>query len=181
MSPFVKICFIVLLTPSVTMASWREWFEQRNQIFYLRGPWNWAVYLNLPDLYTELNGIDFGHARLAETLLRTDEPPAVEQARQEILAFINSNPAAPPDEAIIAPTFHRLAWKTQNVFERAHQLHRDLYDLFAADDVRNKEAAYKSILANYLAQPLAITPLPLDHANALWSFPESRRFARQFP
>ncbi|MEW6301022.1 MAG: hypothetical protein AB1671_25360, partial [Thermodesulfobacteriota bacterium] len=37
------------------------------------------------------------------------------------------------------------------------------------------------ILTNYLAQPQAITPVPLDHAGALWSFPESRNFARRFP
>lgn len=181
MLSFMTICFIILLVPSVAGTSWYDWVEQRNHIFYLRGPWNWAVYRNLPDLYTEFNGIDFGHAHLAETLLHTDQSPAVEQARQEILTFINSKPAAPPDEAVIAPTFHRLAWKTQNVFERAHQLHRNLYDLFAADDVQDKETAYKTLLANYLTQPLAITPLPLDHVNALWSFPESQRFVRQFP
>ncbi len=181
MSSFGKIVLLVLLVPSIAYASWQEWFEQRNHLFYLRGPWNGSVYYKLPELYTEFNGIDFGHAHLAETLLRTDDATAVEQARQEIVSFIESKPTTPPDEAVIAPTFHRLVWTTQNVFEQAHQLHRDLYDLFATDTVQDKEAAYKQILAHYLAQPLAITPLPLDHANALWNFPESRRFVQRFP
>ena len=181
MSFVLQICLFLLVAPSLAYASWQEWFEQRDHLFYLRGSWNWAVYYNLPELYMEFNGIDFGHAHLAETLLRTDDATAVEQARHEIVAFIESKPTTPPDEAVIAPTFHRLAWAAQNVFEWAHQLHRDLYDLFAADNVQNKETVYRQILANYLAQPLAITPLPLDHANALWTFPESQRFVRQFP
>ena len=46
----------------------------------------------LPQLYREFDGIDFGHAHLAETLLRTQEPREVEQARQKVLAFIWSSP-----------------------------------------------------------------------------------------
>ncbi|HJY84817.1 MAG TPA: hypothetical protein VKK81_27515 [Candidatus Binatia bacterium] len=175
--PFV----LVLLLPGLAAASFQDWLEQRNQRFYLRGPWNWTISRQLPELQVEFNGIDFGHAHLAETLLHSSDAAAIEQARLEILAFIDSKPSLPPDEAFIAPTFYRLAWAPQNVFDWAHQLHRDLYDLFAADQVLDKETAYRQILANYLAQPQAITPLPLDHAGALWSFPESRNFVRRFP
>ncbi len=176
-----RICLLVLLLPRLAAASLQDWFEQRNQCFYLRGPWNWTISRQLPELQTEFNGIDFGHAHLAETLLQSNDAAAIEQARLEILAFINSKPALPPDEEFIAPTFYRLAWAPQNVFAWAHQLHRDLYDLFAADSVPDKETAYRQILANYLAQPQAITPQSLDHAGALWSFPESRNFAHRFP
>lgn len=177
----LRVYLCVLLLPSLVLASLGEWFEQRNHLFYLRGPWNWALHRTLPDLSAEFNGIDFGHAHLAETLLNTHDDAAVEQARLEILAFINSKPSLPPDEAFIAPTFHRLVWEVQNVFDWAHQLHRDLYDLFAAENVVDKEAAYREILAYYLAQPQAITLLALDHAGALWSFPESRHFVQRFP
>jgi hypothetical protein len=180
---FVTLCvyLYVLLLPSLALASQGEWFEQRNHLFYLRGPWTWALYRTLPDLSAEFNGIDFGHAHLAETLLTTQDAAAVEHARLEVLAFINSKPSLPPDEAFIAPTFQRLAWEVQNVFDWAHQLHRDLYDLFAADNIADKETAYREILTYYLAQPHAITPLALDHAGALWSFPESRHFMQRFP
>ncbi|MBI3300971.1 MAG: hypothetical protein HYZ72_02680 [Deltaproteobacteria bacterium] len=174
-------CLFVLLLPGLAAASLQDWLEQRNHRFYLRGPWNWAVSRHLPELQKEFNGIDFGHAHLAETLLRTDEDATIEQARLEVLTFINSKPTLPPDEAFIASTFQRLAWASQNLFDWAHQLHRDLYDLFAADNVPDKEAAYRQILDNYLAQPQAITPHALDHAGALWSFPESRNFVRRFP
>jgi hypothetical protein len=179
----VTLCayLCVLLLPSLALASLGEWVEQRDHLFYLRGPWNWALYRNLPVLSAEFNGIDFGHAHLAETLLTTQDAAAVEHARLEVLSFIDSKPSLPPDEEFIAPTFHRLAWQVQNVFDWAHQLHRDVYDLFAADHVTDKETAYRAILTHYLAQPQAITPLALDHAGALWSFPESRHFAERFP
>jgi hypothetical protein len=176
-----SVCLSILLLPSLVLAAPGEWFEQRNHLFYLRGPWNWSLYHTLPELSAEFNGIDFGHAHLAETLLTTQDAAAVERARLDILAFINSKPRLPPDEAFIAPTFQRLAWEVQNVFDWTHQLHRDLYDLFAAENVRDKETAYREILAYYLAQPQAITPLALDHAGALWSFPESRHFVQRFP
>jgi hypothetical protein len=178
---FVLLAMSLLLCPPYANAALYDWFEQRNHLFYLRGPWNWSITRQLPELYKEFNGIDFGHAHLAETLLQTNDAAAIEQARLEILAFIESKPAFPPDEALIAPTFYRLAWAPQNMFDWSHQLHRDLYDLFATDQVQDKEAAYRQILANYLAQPHAITPQGLDHADALWSFPESRNFVRRFP
>jgi hypothetical protein len=181
MCTILRAFLFLLLLPSLSIAGIGDWFEQRNHRFYLRGPWNWAVHRHLPELYTEFNGIDFGHAHLAETLLHTSDEEPIERARLEILAVINRKPALPPDEAFIAPTFQRLAWEVQNAFDWAHQLHRDLYDLAAADQVPDKDAAYRRILANYLAQPQAITPLPLDHAGALWSFPESRNFVRRFP
>jgi hypothetical protein len=158
-----------------------DWFEQRNHIFYLRGPWNYAVSHHLPELQKEFNGIDFGHAHLAETFLSTHDPSAIEQARLEILTVINNKPDLPLDESFIAPKFFQLAWAVQNTFDWAHQLHRDLYDLFAADNVTDKDTVYRQILDNYLAQPRALTPLPLDHAGALWNFPESHTFVRRFP
>lgn len=172
---------LVLLLPSISTAALWDWVEQRNHLFYLRGPWNWTISRQFPELQKEFNGIDFGHAHLAETLLHTNNDADIEQARQEINAFIESQASLPPDEAVIAPTFQQLAWGVQNTFDWAHQLHRDLYDLFAANHVTDKQAAYRKILDHYLAQPHAITPLPLDHPGALWSFPESRNFVRRFP
>src|SRR5919108_1727709 len=80
-----------------------------------RGPWKWTVMRQLPQLYREFNGIDFGHAHLAETLLKTQEPPRIEQARLDVLKFIFSAPSVPPDEEQVAPTINRLAWEVTKV------------------------------------------------------------------
>lgn len=144
-----------------------------------RGPWKWTVLRDLPQLYYEFNGIDFGHAHLAETLLKTRGQGAIERARLEVVDFIFSSPRVPPDEEQIAPTFNRLAWEVAKTFDWAHIFHRSLYDLFASD-VKDKEAVYRKLLDDYLAKPEAITPHRLDHHRALWSFPESKAFRDQF-
>src|SRR5215813_1880589 len=144
-----------------------------------RGPWKWAVMRQLPQLYREFNGIDFGHAHLAETLLRTQEPDRIETARLEVVDFIFSSPSVPPDEEQVAPTFNRMAWEVAKTFDWAHIFHRSLYDLFASD-VKDKEAVYRRLLDDYLAKPEAITSHRLDHHMALWSFAESKAFRDQF-
>src|SRR4029453_5947855 len=68
-----------------------------------RGSWRYATQKELPQLYREFNGIDFGHAHLGETLLRTQEPAQVEKARLEVVDFIFSSPSVPPDEEKVAP------------------------------------------------------------------------------
>jgi len=146
-----------------------------------RGPWKDAVIRKLPQLYREFNGIDFGHAHLAERLLKTQEPERIEQARLNVVNFIFSSPAVPPDEEQVAPTVNRLAWEVTKTFDWAHIFHRSLYDLFSSDKVKDKEAAYKRLLADYLEKPEAITPHRLDHHRALWEFEESKAFRDKFP
>lgn len=146
-----------------------------------RGAWNRAIRREHPQLYREFNGIDFGHAHLAETLLRTQDEERVEQARLKVLDLIFSSPSVPPDEEQVAPTLVRMVWETQRAFNWAHTVHRSLYDRFASDRVAEKEAAHRKLLANYLKKPEAITSHWLDHHRKLWSFPESKAFRTKFP
>jgi hypothetical protein len=146
-----------------------------------RGSWNWAVRDELPDLWVEFNGIDFGHAHLAETLLSTQEPEAVERARLEVLVFIFGKPTVSPDEEQLAPTLTRMVWEAQKTFNWAHIFHRSLYDMFADDETIDKEADYRELLQNYLEKPEAITPHVLDLHGKLWNFPESKAFRNKFP
>ncbi|HEV8616112.1 MAG TPA: cytochrome c [Methylomirabilota bacterium] len=166
----------VIVLPEVPVSRW----VTRDHRWQPRGPWNWAIPRELPRLYREFNGIDFGHSHLAETLLSTQDPPRVEKARLEILDFIFSSPTVPPDEEQVAPRFTRMVWEANRAFNWAHTFHRSLYDLFAADNVPDKEAMYRKLLANYLAKPEAITSHRLDHHGKLWSFPESRAFRDKF-
>src|SRR5262249_347221 len=120
------------------LAADAQWVT-RDHRWQPRGPWNWAVPRELPQLFREFNGIDFGHAHLAETLLRTQEPEQVERARLEVLDFIFSSPAVPPDEEQVAPTLTRLVWEVQRAFNWAHTLHRSTYDILASDRVADKD------------------------------------------
>src|SRR5260370_14768318 len=102
----------------------------RDHRWQSRGPWKLAVMRALPQLYREFNGIDFGHAHLAETLLRTQHRQEVEKARLHVLTFIFSSPPLPPDEEQAAPTFNRIAWEGAKPFHCTHLLHRSPYALF---------------------------------------------------
>jgi mono/diheme cytochrome c family protein len=166
----------VTVLPPVKVSPW----VTRDRRWQPRGPWKYAIMRELPQLYREFNGIDFGHAHLAETLLKTQDQQRVEQARLEVLEFIFSSPSVPPDEEQVAPTLNRMAWEVEKTFDWTHAFHRSLYDLFASDKVQDKEAAYRTLLAGYLEKPEAITPHRLDHHGALWSFPESKSFRDKF-
>jgi hypothetical protein len=72
------VLFSVALFVGVPTAG--QWVT-RDHRWQPRGPWNWAVPRELPQLFREFNGIDFGHAHLAETLLRTQDPEQVERTR----------------------------------------------------------------------------------------------------
>jgi hypothetical protein len=152
----------------------------RDERWPMRGPWLWAVYHELPQFYRELNGIDFGHAYVGETLLHTQNPQQVEQARQDVLDFIYSAPRVPPDEEMIAPTLTRMIWEAHKAFNWAHTFHRSVYDLYASDQVQDKEAALGQVFADYIAKPEAITSHRLDLHGRLWSFPESQSFRNVF-
>jgi hypothetical protein len=163
-------------------AGYAQW-TTRDERFHLRGPWNWSLQRELRDLYVEFNGIDFGHAHLAETLLKTQDQKPVEKARVEVLDFIFSEPSVPPDEDQVSPNFTRLGWEVRRTFNWAHTFHRSLYDLFSSDEPPHGDtrAAYQRILADYLSKPEAITKHHLDHHGKLWSFPESKSFRDKFP
>lgn len=176
-----RLGLIVLAVPAMLAASANAQWVRRDHRWPPHGAWNWALSRELPQLYREFNGIDFGHAHLAETLLRTRDQARVEQARQEVLDFIFSSPPVPPDEGQVAPTFARLAWEVQAAADWAHTLHRSLYDLFASERVQDKEAVYRRLMADYLSKPEAITPHRLDHHGELWSFAESKSFRDTYP
>ncbi len=156
-----------------------EWVT-RDKRWPPRGPWMWSVRDRLPELHVEFNGIDFGHAHLAETLIKTQKEGEVERARQEVLDFIFSRPAVPPDEEQISPTLTRLVWEAQRAFNWAHLFHRSLYDLLASD-VPDKEKVYRQLLKDYLSKPEALTTHRLDLHGKLWNFRESKAFSGKFP
>ncbi|MCG3147768.1 MAG: hypothetical protein PCFJNLEI_01209 [Verrucomicrobiae bacterium] len=176
-----RIVMILLVSLATAIPKTEAQWVTRDQRWQPRGPWLWAIPRELPALYIEFNGIDFGHAHLAQTLLRTQDEREVEQARNEVLDFIFSKPTVPPDEGQVAPTFTRLVWEVQKSFNLTHTLHRSAYDVLASDRVTDKEAALRRLLTIYLKQPAAITPHPLDHHGKMWGFPESKTFREKFP
>jgi hypothetical protein len=173
---------VLALAGSAQVPAWAQW-ESRDKRFHGRGPWSFALHRALPELDAEFNGVDFGHSHLYETLLLTggkDVPAVEDRARRQTLAFIASRPGLPPNEEAIAPTYMRLAWRAQNVFDEAHALHRATYDIYASEAVTDKEGAIRRALAYYQRSPSAVTAQRLDHRR-LDEFPYSKTFRERFP
>jgi hypothetical protein len=172
---------VLLLLVFALLVSCSQW-EQRDKRFYYRALWNFALREDLKELDIEFNGVDFGHSNLYENLLLTGAKsvPAIEdEARKQTLRFIATRPTLNPNEEAIAPTYMKLGWKAQNTFDEAHALHRGTYDIYVSE-IKDRDAAIRTLLAFYQNSEYAITSKRLDHRR-LDTLPYSKAFRRNFP
>jgi hypothetical protein len=145
---------------------------------YLPASHNWAFRRHYPRADRLFNAFDYGHAILSEVLYtRPGVPNAVLDRDQ--LGFITRQvlvhpPAVPLEESAIAPQFSRLVPEIEHVFEWAHMLHRQLYDVWADDrisdrakDARIAELVAKEHGADGVARVLGRVPAPLPEVQWL--------------
>jgi hypothetical protein len=132
--------------------------------FYLPAPYNWAFRNQFPAVDRLFNAFDFGHGILYETLYtRPDAPAAL--LEDDIYDRLTKNillnpPRLPMPEASFMPEYARLVPRAKEMFEWAHVLHRQTYDILADDDVADKDAAMAELLDYYLTSDLAFTDVP---------------------
>jgi hypothetical protein len=144
-------------------AQWSRTYEQ----FYLPGSFNWQFLSNYPAGAKLFNAFDFGHAILYETLWTKPNAPASEleekwynRLTQEILV---NPPRVPLEEAAIEVAYARLAPEAKQMFDWAHLLHRQIYDVWADEriPVEQKDALVAEIVAYYKTRPdLAFSSRP---------------------
>ena len=118
-------------TPRSAAGQWVTTYET----FYQEAPYNWTFLHRYPAAAKLFNGFDFGHAILYETLwTKPGAPTSVLEERwyrtltTEILAH---PPAVPLQEAAIEVAYARLAPEAKTMFDWAHLLHRQIYDVWA--------------------------------------------------
>jgi hypothetical protein len=138
------------------LEAWAQ-VERRGEIYPLVGPYNYALRKNYPTVYRYLNAVDAGHAQLAEVLLtaRGDEERAIHRIEHDAWNFVKEmflDPRKAPrlalPEETVAPESTKVAWRLSQAFGWTHILHRQIYDILAADfpAARRKEyigAAYR--------------------------------------
>jgi hypothetical protein len=102
---------------------------------YLRARDNWRFRREYERADRLFNAFDYGHAILSETLLRFPDQGA---ARLEgpVYAFVTcrvlrSPPRVPLEERAVGPTYGAQLPEAIAMFEWAHLLHRQLYDIIA--------------------------------------------------
>ncbi len=146
--------------------------SRRNEWIYHPGPWNWGFLARYPEAARLFNAFDYGHAVLYERLWQHRDPAGVAAALAREYRFLTQDLLVRPPrfavaEPAIAPAYGRLAWRAKLVFDWAHVLHRQIYDVYAdpvlASDA--KDSAIERLTDYYLTnRALALLPVPKDMA-----------------
>ncbi len=161
----------------------RDSYEQ----FYLPASHNFAFREGYPGADRLFNAFDYGHAILYEKLW-TDRERAVATLEDQEFRFLTEEllvrpPSLPLVEEAIEPMYARLAPEAKAMFEWAHILHRQVYDVLADDSLDDaaREREMRRVLAYYLSRPaLAFSTKPKSMA-LMQERPYSLAFRRDFP
>jgi len=136
---------------------------------YMPASHNWAFRSAYSKSDRLFNAFDYGHAVLYETLWRHPSAP-VERLDQREFDFITKKLLVDPprvtlDESAIAPEYSKLAPEVVEMFEWAHMLHRQIYDVLADERIadRDRDARVAEVLKYYRSRPaLAFSSHPKD-------------------
>ena len=154
---------------------------------YLWASHNWAFRNRFPRVDALFNAFDYGHAKLYETLWRN---PSADQSvlDQHEFQFITRDllrnpPSVALDEAAIAPEWDKLAPEVVAMFDWAHMLHRQIYDVWADDRIPDaaKDAKVAELVQYYRSRrSLAFSSKP-KNMNLMEGQPYSLSFRKRFP
>jgi hypothetical protein len=154
---------------------------------YFPASHNFAFRNRFPGIDGLFNAFDYGHSVLAETLWRNPDTPR-EVLDEKQFRFITTRllrrpPAVTLDEAAIAPEWAKLAPEVVEMFDWAHMLHRQLYDVWADDRILLKEKDHRvsDVIRYYRSRPdVAFSSTPKSMA-LMEGQPYSLSFRKRFP
>ena len=144
--------------------------ESRGEQSYFPGRFNWQFQSRYPEAARLFNAFDYGHAILYERLMdRRDADRLLEQRDYPFLVndLLRHPPRLGVAEEAIAPRYAKLAWRAKMMFDWAHMLHRQIYDIYS--DPRLSDSTrimlVERITDDYLANTrLAFTSVPKSMA-----------------
>lgn len=173
----------VLLAAAPAEAQWATVQEQ----FYLQAPHNWVFRARHANADRLFNAFDFGHAILYEQLLTRPDAPASlleeETYGKLVREVLVRPPRLPLEEGAIAVRYGRLAPEAKAMFEWAHLLHRQLYDVLADERLTaaQQDAEVARLLRYYRSRPdLAFSARPKSMA-LMQEQPYSLAFRQKHP
>jgi len=179
----IALAGVLLLAASPLPAQWSTSYEQ----FYRQASHNWEFRRNYPAADRLFNAFDYGHAILYETLLTAPSAP-VSRLEQEEYDFITQRllvkpPRVPLEESAIEVEYAKLVPEAKQMFEWAHILHRQVYDVWAderlAEDRKDREVG--RLLTYYKSRrDVAFSSRPKD-MHLMEGQPYSLSFKRRYP
>jgi len=154
---------------------------------FLSASHNWAFRHQFPRVDALFNAFDYGHAKLYETLW-SDPGTGRGTLDGTQFQFITRNllrhpPDVPLDEGAIAPGWEKLAPEVAAMFDWAHMLHRQIYDVWADDRINSsqKDAKVAEVVRYYKSRgALAFSSKPKD-MNLMEGQSYSLSFRKRFP
>ncbi len=169
-----------------TRAAHAQWTTVHDQ-FYLPADHNFVFRRYYPGADRLFNAFDFGHAILYEKLWTRPADAARilegETYRYLTTELLNRPPRFPLVEDAIEPMYARLVPEAKMMFEWAHLLHRQAYDILADErmDEAAKDREMRRVLAYYRSRPdLAYSVRP-KNMSLMQEKPYSLAFRRGFP
>jgi hypothetical protein len=128
-------CLGAALMASVLLAGAARAQDQRNEQFYYPGSFNWQFLKRYPEGGRLFNAFDYGHAVLYEKLLTRPRALGRELEQRQFDYLTTDLLVRPPRFAVaeeaIEPSYAKLAWRAKMMFDWAHVLHRQIYDIYA--------------------------------------------------
>ena len=110
--------------------------DRRDEQFYYPGSFNWEFLARYPEAARLFNAFDYGHAVLYEKLLTL--PGKADSALAREYRYLTRDLLLRPPRFAIAeeavmPSYARRMWRAKQMFDWAHVLHRQIYDVYADD------------------------------------------------
>ena len=170
------------LAPAIATAQ-----DRRDEHFYYPGRFNWQFLRGYPDAARLFNAFDYGHAVLYERLLTAGGARLSSELDREYRYLTTDLLVHPPRFAIaeeaVMPSYAKLAWQAKQMFDWAHVLHRQIYDVYSDDrlSMTVKDSVIEVLTDYYLArEDVAFTAVPKAMA-LMDDQPFSQVFRREHP
>ncbi|GAC1652082.1 MAG: hypothetical protein NVS4B3_13790 [Gemmatimonadaceae bacterium] len=169
--------------PAGANAQWSTTYEQ----FYLPGKFNWTFRDKYPAADRLFAAFDYGHAILYERLYN-DPHASTSVLEEEEYNFITkkllvSPPRLPLEEAAIEVNYAKIAPEAKMMFDWAHLLHRQVYDVLASENMSqaDKDATIAELVRYYKTRrDLAFSSTP-KNMELMEGQPYSLAFRRAYP
>ncbi len=140
--------------------------DRRDEWFYMPGSFNWQFLRTYPSAARLFNAFDYGHAVLYERLY-TRRGDAAEALEKEYRFLTTDLLVRPPRFAVVeeavSPSYAKAAWRAKQMFDWAHLLHRQIYDIYSDErlDTTAKDSLIERVTDSYLARrEYAFAPVP---------------------
>jgi hypothetical protein len=164
-------------------AQWSRTYEQ----FYYPGRFNFTFRREYQGADRLFNAFDYGHAILYERLYN-DPAAAARELETEEYDFITKEllvrpPKLPLEEAAIEVNYARLVPEAKMMFDWAHLLHRQIYDVLASESMSDveKDAMIATLVQYYKSRPdIAFSSVP-KNMELMEGQPYSLAFRQRYP